>query len=205
MNDENSVVETTEASPCQTCDTSATEDAPARATHNGVSAKETPTRTDEASPGIFTDTGTDSDFGSEGSDSQTQESELEQLRSELKQLRQEIAARDARMAQNARIEREYAEFCELFPGVSVESLSGEVWKDVENGASLAAAYALAEKKQAAALARATSSNTNNRARSAGAGHTTQNYEFSPAEVRAMSSQEVRANLSKIMRSMQKWH
>ena len=205
MNDENSVVETTEASPHQACDTPEKEDAPAGVAHNSAPAKETPTGTDEASSGLFTDTGTDSDPDCEGSDSQTQESELEQLRSELKQLRQEIADRDARMAQDARIEREYTEFCELFPGVSVESLSGEVWKDIENGASLAAAYALAEKKQSVALARATNSNTNNRVRSAGAVHNTQNYEFSPAEVRAMTSQEVRANLPKIMRSMQKWH
>ena len=205
MNDENSVVETTEASPCQACNTPATEDAPAGVAHNGAPAKETPTRTDETSPGIFADTGADFDSDCEGSDSQTQESELEQLRSELKQLRQEIAARDARTAKNARIEREYTEFCELFPGVSVETLPSEVWQDVKGGASLAAAYALAEKKQAAANARASGSNTINRARSAGAVHNAQNYEFSPAEVRAMSSQEVRANLSKIMRSMQKWH
>ncbi len=205
MNDENSVVEATEAPSCQTCDTSQTQNASAGTACNDASAKKTPTGTDEATAGILADTGADSDSDCEGSDSQTQESELEQLRSELKQLREELAARDARMAQNARVEHEYTEFCELFPGVSVGSLPDEVWQDVKGGASLAAAYALAEKKQAAALGRANDSNTSNRARSAGAVHNTQNYEFSPAEVRAMTSQEVRANLPKIMRSMQKWH
>ena len=205
MNDENSVVETTETAPCQTCDTPAQENASTGAACNNASQKEAPTGTDEAAADLFADTGTDSDSDCEGSDSQTQESELEQLRSELKQLREEIAARDARLTQSARIEREYSEFCDLFPGVSVASLPEEVWQDVKGGTSLAAAYALAEKRQAASLKRANDSNTNNRARSAGAVQNAQSYEFSPAEVRAMTSQEVRANLPKIMRSMQKWH
>ena len=130
---------------------------------------------------------------------------MEQLRSELKLLREEIAQRDARLKQDARVDREYAEFSNLFPGVSVDSLPDEIWKDVKNGTSLAAAYALAERKQAIALGRAKDTNTSNRARSAGAIQNAQNHEYSPAEVRAMSSQEVRANLPKIMRSMQKWH
>ena len=123
----------------------------------------------------------------------------------VKQLREEIALRDARLKEEAHIDREYTEFSALFPDVSVSSLPDEVWQDVAHGASLAAAYALAEKKRAVAHQRASDSNTSNRSRSAGAVQTTQNHEFSPAEVRAMSSQEVRANLPKIMRSMQKWH
>ena len=109
------------------------------------------------------------------------------------------------MEQDARVEREYAEFCELFPDLSIRELPDEVWQDVKNGTSLAAAYALAEKKRAVALGRAKVSNAQNRARSVGAVRNAQNDEFSPAEVRAMTSAEVRANLPKIMRSMQKWH
>ena len=205
MNDESSVVEATEASPCQTCDTSAMENAPEGIACDTPLTEETPPRRDEAVAGIFADSGTNSDIDCKNSNSETQESELEQLRSELKQLKEEIAERDARTKQDSRIEREYAEFCDLFPNVPVGTLPEEIWQDVKNGTSLAAAYALAEKKHAIALERAKSSNASNRARSAGAIQNAQNDEYSPAEVRAMTSSEVRANLSKIMRSMQKWH
>ncbi len=205
MNDESSVFEATETAPCPTCNPSATENASKGAACDPASTEEAPTRTDEAAADILTDTGTDPDPCCEGSDSKTQASELEQLRSELKQLREELTERDALLMQNARAEREYAEFCDLFPSVSVGALPDEVWQDVKNGTSLAAAFALAEKKRLVALERANNSNASNRARSAGAVHNAQSNEFSPAEVRAMSSAEVRANLSKIMRSMQKWH
>ena len=136
---------------------------------------------------------------------QTQKSELEQLRSELKHLREELALRTSLTNQENRATREYDEFCSLYPDVPVSSLSPAVWQDVEKGAPLAAAYALAEKRKAVSLRKAMESNTNNRTRSAGAVKNAETVEFSPAEVRAMTSQEVRANLSKIMRSMQKWH
>ena len=197
MNDENSVFENTETTPCQTGDTLEAETPSGTTACDHASTEQTPARTDEVAADIPADTGADSHFDREGSDSETQESELEQLRGELKQLRQELAERDARLKQNVRVEREYAEFHDLFPDVSVGTLPEEVWQDVKAGASLAAAYALAEKKRAVALEKANDSNKNNRARSAGAVHNAQNHEFSPAEVRA--------NLSKIKRSMQKWH
>ena len=205
MNDENSVVETTETATCQTCDTSAPENASQGTSCKHAKTEETPTGTDETAAGILADTGTDSDSDSKGSDPQTQTSELEQLRSELKHLRQELALRDSRTNQETRATREYDEFCSLYPDVPVSSLSPAVWQDVEKGTPLAAAYALAEKRKAVSQRRAMESNSHNRTRSAGAVSNAENIEFSPAEVRAMSSQEVRANLSKIMRSMQKWH
>ena len=205
MNDESSVFETAETAPCIPCDTDSKEDASEGASCDDAPTEETPTRTNEAAPCIPADPCTDPDPDSEGLDPEAQKSDLEQLRSELKQLREEIAERDARQKQDARIEREYAEFSALFPGVSVGDLPDEIWNDVKSGTSLAAAYALAEKKQSLALARANDSNASNRSRSAGAVHNAQNNEFSPAEVRAMTSSEVRANLPKIMRSMQKWH
>ena len=205
MDDESSVFEAAETYPCSTCNSSATDDASQGASGIDPKPEDTPTGTDEATIGILADPGTDPDSDSKGSDPKAQASELEQLRGELRQLREELFARDARKAQQMRVEQEYAEFCKLFPNTSIAALPDEVWQDVNGGASLAAAYALAEKKRAAALARASDSNTHNRSRSAGAVQNTQNHEFSPAEVRAMSSQEVRANLPKIMRSMQKWH
>lgn len=205
MNDESSVFEDTETTPCQTCDTSQMENASAGVAGNNTTTKKAATRTDEAITDVLTDPGANSDTDCESADSKTQASELEQLRGELKQLREELAARDARIMQDTRAEREYAEFCELFPDVTVGELPNEVWQDVKRGTSLAAAYALAEKKRLLSLERANNSNKSNRARSAGAVHNVQNNEFSPAEVRAMTSAEVRANLPKIMRSMQKWH
>lgn len=205
MNDEGSVFEAAEASPCTACDTPASEDAPKGAWCNDAQTEKAPARADEAALGIFTNPGADLDTDNEGSAPKAQKSELEQLRGELKQLREELALRDSHMAETARAEREYQEFCELFPNTPLATLTREVWQDVKEGSSLAAAYALAEKKRAVALARATESNESNRFRSAGAVHNAQNQEFSPAEVRAMTSQEVRANLPKIMRSMQKWH
>lgn len=205
MNDESSVFENTEATPCQTCDTFETEVKRSRETCDDASENETSPGSDEVTVGVPADTVANSDSDCEGSDSQTQTSELEQLRGELTKLREELALRDARAHQEERITREYAEFCDLYPDIPISSLPQELWQDVQAGISLAAAYALAERKKAISLGRATQSNATNRARSAGSVNHAESNEFSPAEVRAMSSEEVRANLPKIMRSMQKWH
>ena len=205
MNDESSVFENEEKPSLSTSDTLERENAPERITCGKPTEEETFCRADKHTASVLADTDADSNFDSEKSDSQTQESELEQLRNELKHLREELAMRDSRANQEKRITREYDEFCSLYPDVPVSSLSQAVWQDVEKGTPLAAAYALAEKRKTVSLRRAMESNTSNRARSAGAVSNAESIEFSPAEVRAMSSQEVRANLSKIMRSMQKWH
>ena len=205
MNDESSVFENTETAPCSACNTLETENETPADACDDTPEKQAPPGADEAALGIPADTAANSDFDCEGSDTKAQESELEQLRSELKQLREEIALRDARAHQEERIAREYTEFCDLYPEVPLSSLPQEIWQDVKAGTSLAAAYALAEKKKTVSLGRATESNATNRARSAGSVNNAESSEFSPAEVRAMSSAEVRANLPKIMRSMQKWH
>jgi hypothetical protein len=205
MNDESSVFENTEKPSLSTGDTLERENAPKRVACGNQTDEKTFTGADEDTACILADTNADSDFDSEKPASQTQKSELEQLRSELKHLREELALRTSLTNQENRATREYDEFCSLYPDVPVSSLSPAVWQDVEKGAPLAAAYALAEKRKAVSLRKAMESNTNNRTRSAGAVKNAETVEFSPAEVRAMTSQEVRANLSKIMRSMQKWH
>ena len=205
MNDEGSVFENPETFAHQACDPFETPDAPKGVACDSTAQEKAPTGTDEAVTGVFADTGTDLDLDSQGTDPSPQESELEQLRGELNRLRQELAVRDAQMKKDAHIEREYAAFCELYPTVSISSLPPEIWESVESGTSLASAYALAERKKAISMQKATESNASNRNRSAGAVNNAQSIEFSPAEVRAMTSQEVRANLPKIMRSMQKWH
>lgn len=159
----------------------------------------------EAAAGVFTDTGTDSDFDCENSDSTHQKSELDELRGQLMQLRQELDERNAKLTQMERIEQQYIEFSALYPDTPITSLPEEVWQGVKDGNSLAAAFALAEHRLALSKKKICQSNADNRARSAGAVKSAESIEFSPAEVRAMTSAEVRANLSKIMRSMQKWH
>ena len=205
MNDESSVFENAETASLSPYDSLETKIASTGDVCDDESEREDSCGTVEDVIDVPADTGTDSDPDCENPDSQAQESELEQLRSELKHLREELAMRDSRATQEKRITREYDEFCSLYPDVPVSSLSQAVWQDVEKGTPLAAAYALAEKRKAVSLRKAMESNTHNRARSAGAVSNAESIEFSPAEVRAMSSQEVRANLSKIMRSMQKWH
>ena len=205
MNDEVSVLET------QNQDASASHDfmaQPSALSAESVSPKreEAPIREpDETASCVFADTGANTDSGCEDPDPTPQKSELDELRSELMQLRKELDDSYARLAQMAQVEHQYVEFCNLYPDTPINSLSAEVWQGVEDGNSLAAAFALAEHRRSLSLKKASNSNADNRARSAGAVNNTENIEFSPAEVRAMSSLEVRANLPKIMRSMQKWH
>ena len=205
MNDEVTVFENQDQDSSTSHDfvaqTSATSDEPD--TKEGEETAER--KSDKTALGVLADPGTDSDTDCKDSDSTPQKGELDELRSELMQLRQELNQSHARLAQMEHIERQYAEFCELYPNVSIASLSEEVWKSVGDGTPLAAAFALAEHRKSISLKMATDSNADNRARSAGAVKNAESVEFSPSEVRAMSSQEVRANLSKIMRSMQKWH
>ena len=160
---------------------------------------------DEAITGVFADPDADPDPNCQNSDPTDQKSELDELRGELMQLRQALDESHARLAQMEHIERQYTEFCTLYPNTPISTLSKEVWQGVANGNSLAAAFALAEHRRALSQKKASDSNAFNRSRSAGAVKSAENLEFSPAEVRAMTSEEVRANLSKIMRSMQKWH
>lgn len=160
---------------------------------------------DEAITGVFADPDADPDPNCQNSDPTDQKSELDELRGELMQLRQALDESHARLAQMEHIERQYTEFCTLYPNTPISTLSEEVWQGVANGNSLAAAFALAEHRRALSQKKASDSNAFNRSRSAGAVKSAENLEFSPAEVRAMTSEEVRANLSKIMRSMQKWH
>ena len=124
------------------------------------------------------------------------------LEGELADLRASI---DAERAQNSRMLGEYSEFSELFPDVPLESVNESVWESVKKGIPLAAAYALYDKKNEIAAQAAAAVNEKNSAVSAGAvkGGGCDEY-YSPAEVRAMSHDQVRANFDKIMASMKKW-
>ena len=170
-------------------------------------AAEPPLGADEALDRNFempADPVADPDPDCQGAAAATEADGLDKLRGELKELQDALRERDAKLLRLERLDRDFTEFAQLYPDVSVAQISPDVWQAVEQGSSLAAAYALAERRQAMLQKQAQTANESNRARSAGALHNAESLEYSPAEVRAMSAREVRDNLPKIMRSMQKW-
>ena len=130
-------------------------------------------------------------------------SELAYLKAELETLKKELAESRAFYS---RLEGECTEFSELYPGVSLSSLPDSIWQSVKKGVPLAAAYALEVRKAELDTLRAQKINTLNRNMSSGAleGDSRSDY-FTPDQVRAMSAAEVRANYTKIVNSMSKWH
>ncbi len=205
MNDEKTVVEDAQMEDCTQCGALPPQTAQATDARDGTASMAlTEPSTVEAADLLFADTDADSDSDCKSAAAENEKGGLDELRSELMQLRQELNERNAQLAQMTRAERDFAEFNRLYPNVALSSLPESVWQEVADGSSLAAAYALAERREAMRKEHASLCNAQNRSRSAGAVKNAESLEFSPAEVRAMSSQEVRANLSKIMRSMQKW-
>ena len=127
--------------------------------------------------------------------------ELERLRSELTHLQEEISKRDMRLEQ---ISKEFEEFNTLYPNISLSTLQDSVWSDVRRGIPIAAAYALAQRREEHIAQKAALSNLHNQQLSSGALQPVKSDYFSPDEVRAMSQSEVRANYQKIIQSMEKW-
>lgn len=155
----------------------------------------------DADPALSGDSMSDFDPALAESSEKTAEDGLEQLRSELNRLRNDLDARDAAWK---RIGLECEEFFALYPDTPLSAVSDGVWEDVKKGVPIAAAFALAKRKQDLAEQNAKTFNRANDLRSSGALHATDPDYFSPTEVRAMSQSEVRANYQKIMKSMQKW-
>lgn len=147
------------------------------------------------------DSRTDSDPDCEAASSEDPTDGLDRLRGELSALRAELAEERARQT---RISREFEEFRTLYPDTPLSDCSDAVWRAVESGTPLAAAYALEARKQAILAARAMAANAQNAERSAGGIKDNPNEFFTPEEVRAMSQSEVRASLSRIMQSMKRW-
>ena len=122
--------------------------------------------------------------------------ELEALRSELNESRAFLG----------RMEQECSEFSELYPDVPISSIPESIWQSVKSGVPLSAAYALEARKVEVNLKKAGIVNRENRQMSSGAlSSDSYNDFFSPSQVRAMSPSEVRANYTKIINSMSKWH
>ncbi len=129
--------------------------------------------------------------------------ELARLREQVTSLRETLASQKAAYQ---RAGAEYAEFFTLFPAVSLSALPDDVWQSVQKGVPLAAAYALEERRAAVQAEKAQKVNQINREKSSGALNPTGNSDnFSLAEVRDMTPDEVRANFDKIMESVTQWH
>lgn len=156
---------------------------------------------DQGDPLLSADPCADSDSGNPCDPAPTAEEQLEQLRSELKALQTQMAERESYWQ---RMGAECEEFLSLYPETPLSEVPDAVWNDVGRGIPLAAAYALAAQKKRRAEELAKISNHQNEQRSAGAAGGGATDYFSPAEVRAMSQSEVRANYQSIMRSMPKW-
>lgn len=127
---------------------------------------------------------------------------LDALRGELTRMEQRLQMQEKRFAA---LGRECEEFNALYPEIPLSSLPESVWEATREGVPLAAAYALEERRRIRSEEKARESNLRNRQRSTGELRPAANDFFSPAEVRSMSTAEVRANYQSIMRSMQKWH
>ncbi len=125
------------------------------------------------------------------------------LRAELDSIKREL---EESRAFYARLDVECAEFSSLYPDVSITSLPDSVWQSVKKGVPISAAYALEVRRAEVKAQKARTVNRDNSQMSSGAlGNDNRNDFFSPAEVRAMSAAEVRANYTKIIESMSKWH
>ena len=129
--------------------------------------------------------------------------ELETLRAQVCELTAQL---ERKQAEAERISAQLGDFNELFPEASVQSLPDEVWEDVKNGNSLAASYAIYQRKVHMAEMRIKEINQKNASLSAGkAGTNTASEFFSPDEVRSMTREQVRCNYQKIINSMKKWN
>lgn len=95
----------------------------------------------------------------------------------------------------------------LFPSITPEEIPDEVWKKVEAGESLAAAYALhflcemKEKERVEQKNRENEEKALGRIKSDGA---SEEY-YSPEAVRKMSKAEVRKHYAAILKSMDSWN
>ena len=100
-----------------------------------------------------------------------------------------------------------AAFHTLFPEVKAEEIPAEVWEQVENGASLTAAYAVHFVQALREKARIEALNAENeKAAPPPVRHDgrEESY-FSPEAVRKMSRDEVRKHYQEILRSMDHWN
>lgn len=149
---------------------------------------------------------TDSEYSDGATDTTDGTPIIDELNARIESLTQELEAYKAAQEQQKKIAEQINEFSELFPNTAIKAIPDEVWESVKRGNSLAASYAIYEKRITEAARRIEEINARNATLSAGvAGKNSPSEYFSADEVRKMSPQEVRANFAKIRKSMEKWN
>lgn len=145
------------------------------------------------------------DLAEEANRQEEAQKSIDVLKAEIEELKKQIAHLEELKKSQNRVLAEIGDFAALFPETPIESIPDSVWESVKSGASLAASYALYEKRMAAEELRIARINAKNASKSPGsAGTDTAMEYFSPDDVRKMSRAEVHANYSKIKESMKKW-
>lgn len=135
-----------------------------------------------------------------------EEDMISELNAKIEALTKELEAYKTAKEHQEKIAEQINEFSELFPETAIKTVPDEVWESVKKGNSLAASYAMYEKRITEAAKRIEQINAKNAERAAGvAGKNSSSEYFSADEVRKMSPSEVRANFAKIRRSMETWN
>ena len=130
---------------------------------------------------------------------------VSELNQKIESLTQELESYKKAKAHQEKIAEQLNEFSELFPSIAIKAIPDEVWESVKLGNTLAASYAIYEKRITEAARRIEEINKKNAALAAGiAGKNSSDEFFSADEVRKMSPSEVRANFAKIRKSMETW-
>ena len=145
------------------------------------------------------------DLAPQSTENEPSEPTVAELNERIASLTKELEAYKQAKERQDRISEQLNEFSELFPNIAPSAVPAEVWESVKNGNSLAAAYAVYEKRTTEAARRIEQINAKNAGNSAGAAGKNSSEEFFSAdEVRKMSPAQVRANFAKIRRSMETW-
>ena len=145
------------------------------------------------------------DLALQSTENEPSEPTVAELNERIASLTKELEAYKQAKERQDRISEQLNEFSELFPNIAPSAVPAEVWESVKNGNTLAAAYAVYEKRTTEAARRIEQINAKNAGNSAGAAGKNSSEEFFSAdEVRKMSPAQVRANFAKIRRSMETW-
>ena len=146
------------------------------------------------------------DLALQSTENEPSEPTVAELNERIASLTKELEAYKQAKERQDRISEQLNEFSELFPNIAPSAVPAEVWESVKNGNSLAAAYAVYEKRTTEAARRIEQINAKNAGNSAGAAGKNSSEEFFSAdEVRKMSAAEVKVNYSKIIDSMSHWN
>ena len=145
------------------------------------------------------------DLAPQSTENEPSEPTVAELNERIASLTKELEAYKQAKERQDRISEQLNEFSELFPNIAPSAVPAEVWESVKSGNTLAAAYAVYEKRTTEAARRIEQINAKNAGNSAGAAGKNSSEEFFSAdEVRKMSPAQVRANFAKIRRSMETW-